>query len=79
MPDTTGCRGSYYKADAPPRSIIETHGTKLRIDGKVFKGDDCTTPVVNAILDVWHCDDQGEYDLKVFKCRGQLKTDAQGN
>ncbi|MBA4053745.1 MAG: intradiol ring-cleavage dioxygenase [Marivirga sp.] len=71
--------GPYYKADAPARSLIETQGTKLKIEGKVLQGDDCRTPVANAILDVWHCDDQGEYDLKGFKCRGQLKTDSQGN
>jgi catechol 1,2-dioxygenase len=71
--------GPYYKPDAPARSVIETQGTKLKIEGKVLKGDDCTTPVSNAVLDVWHCDHQGEYDLKGFKCRGQLKTDSQGN
>lgn len=70
--------GPYYKADAPTRTVIETKGTPLRIEGKVLKSDDCQTPVANAVLDVWHCDDEGEYDLQGFKCRGQIKTDANG-
>lgn len=61
------------------RAVIETHGTPLRIEGKVLKGDDCKTPVSNATLDVWHCNDKGEYDLQGFKCRGQIKTDSNGN
>lgn len=71
--------GPYYKPDAPARSVIETLGTKLTIEGKVLQGDDCRTPVSHAVLDVWHCDHQGKYDLEGFKCRGQLKTDSQGN
>ena len=71
--------GPYYKVDAPPRSVIETEGAALRIEGKILKGDDCKTPIANAILDVWHCNKEGEYDLKGFKCRGQVKTDANGN
>ncbi len=61
--------GPYYKADAPIRAVIETTGTPLRIEGKVLKGDDCKTPLANVILDIWHCDDSGEYDLQGFKCR----------
>ncbi len=70
--------GPYYKADAPSRTVIETQGTTLQIEGTVVNGNDCTTPVANAILDIWHCDNHGEYDLKGFKCRGQIKTDSQG-
>jgi len=71
--------GPYYKADAPIRAVIETKGTPLRIEGKVLKSDDCQTPITNAILDVWHCNNEGEYDLQGFKCRGQVKTDVNGN
>ncbi len=71
--------GPYYKSDAPIRTVIETQGTSLRIEGKVLKGDDCQTPLSNAIIDVWHCDNDGEYDLQGFKCRAQIKTDSKGN
>ncbi|MEX2235119.1 MAG: hypothetical protein WD824_23350 [Cyclobacteriaceae bacterium] len=70
--------GPFYKADAPSRFVIETEGQPLRIAGQVLKGDDCETPVPNAILDIWHCDNHGDYDMKGYKGRGQVKTDSQG-
>ncbi len=71
--------GPFYKANAPQRSIIETEGTALTIEGKVLKGADCKTPVANAIIDVWHCRNNGEYDMQGYKGRAQLQTDAKGN
>ena len=71
--------GPFYKAEAPERTIIETDGTPLTIEGKVVNGADCKTPVANAIIDVWHCRKNGEYDMEGFKGRGQLKTDTKGN
>lgn len=35
-------------------------------------------PVPNAIVDVWGCDSEGEYDNTGFKLRGHQLTDAQG-
>jgi protocatechuate 3,4-dioxygenase beta subunit len=35
-------------------------------------------PVANALLDFWHCDEQGDYDNTGFRYRGHLLTDAQG-
>ena len=70
--------GPFYKADAPLRTIIETKGTPLLIEGRILTGPNCETPVAQAIVDVWHCDDSGEYDLSGFKCRGQIKTDSSG-
>ena len=72
--------GPFYKADAPVRSVIETEGQPLRIEGKVFKGGgDCLSPVSNAILDVWHCDSHGDYDMQGYKGRGQVKTKTDGS
>lgn len=71
--------GPFYKANAPERTIIETEGTPLTIEGKVLKGADCKTPVANAIIDVWHCRNNGKYDMQGYNGRGQLKTDAKGN
>ncbi len=70
--------GPYYKPDSPSRALIETNGVALKIEGGVFSASDCKTPIANAVLDVWHCDDSGKYDLKGFKCRGQVMTDARG-
>ena len=70
--------GPYYKSGAPLKMIIETEGQPLQITGTVFKASDCSTPVANAIIDIWHCDSSGQYDSNGFKCRGFVKTDARG-
>lgn len=71
--------GPFYKAHAPSRSVIETEGQPLYIEGRVFKGGDCSTPVSGAIVEVWHCDSHGEYDMQGFRGRGQIQTDRSGN
>ena len=70
--------GPFYKEGSPERLVIETEGTPLQISGLVLRANDCSTPVANAILDIWHCDNHGEYDMQGFKCRGQIKSDNKG-
>jgi protocatechuate 3,4-dioxygenase beta subunit len=36
------------------------------------------TPVANALLEFWHCDEAGNYDNTSFRHRGHLFADAQG-
>ena len=38
---------------------------------------DCK-PVADALLDVWHSDERGEYDNRGFRYRGHQYADAQG-
>jgi catechol 1,2-dioxygenase len=71
--------GPFYKTGAPERTTIETSGTPLVIQGRVVKAADCQTPVANAVIDIWHCDSNGEYDNDGFKCRGVIKSDTSGN
>ncbi len=70
--------GPFYKSGAPERNIIETDGDPIIIEGKVLTGDDCTIPVAGAIIDVWHCNNQGDYDMQGFKGRGQVTTNKNG-
>jgi len=70
--------GPFYKASAPPRTVIEKEGEVLLLEGRVLNGGDCETPVANAVLDVWHCDSRGKYDMQGYKCRGVVKTDRNG-
>lgn len=70
--------GPYYKAGAPLKTVIETEGEVLTITGTIFQSTDCTTPVSNAIIDIWHCDSSGQYDNSGFKCRGLVKSDING-
>ena len=83
LPDENKCKtqpdveGPFYKSGAPVRTVISTGGVPLRIEGRVLMRD-CTTPVAEAILDVWHCDDDGNYDMRGFKARGQVRSDTDG-
>jgi catechol 1,2-dioxygenase len=70
--------GPYYKGNSPMNNVLETEGTPLRIEGKVLKSSDCQTPIGNATLDIWHCKNDGNYDMEGFKGRGQVKTDSNG-
>jgi catechol 1,2-dioxygenase len=70
--------GPYYKSGAPLKLVIETEGQPLEITGTIFKASDCSTPVANAIIDIWHCDSSGRYDNNGFKCRGFVKSDSRG-
>jgi catechol 1,2-dioxygenase len=71
--------GPFYKEGAPMRSKIEESGEQLTIRGRILKASDCSTPVPNATLDIWHCDSHGNYDNDGFKCRGMVTTDQNGN
>lgn len=70
--------GPYYTPQTPRRSnlIDGLPGEILIFDGQVVT----TTcqPVANAIVDLWSCDSEGEYDNSGFNLRGHQITDAQG-
>ena len=70
--------GPYYKDGAPLKTIIETDGESLIISGTIYKSSDCSTPVSNATIDIWHCDSNGKYDNAGYKCRGVVKSDDNG-
>ena len=38
--------------------------TKMRSAGRVCSGDDCNQPVADAIINIWHADPDGHYDVK---------------
>jgi protocatechuate 3,4-dioxygenase beta subunit len=70
--------GPFYKKGAPSRSIIESDGDPITIEGKILTGEECTKPVAGAIIDVWHCNNDGEYDMKGYQGRGQVTSDKNG-
>jgi protocatechuate 3,4-dioxygenase beta subunit len=76
-------QGPFYTANAPQISNNLLAGTsepgdRIIISGKVYTND-CITPIPNALIDVWHADDQGNYDNIGFNLRGTLYSDANGN
>ena len=79
---TSDILGPYYRENAPFRSDLiksEVQGTPLIVEGRVLEPD-CQTPIKNAIVEIWHCDSEGRYDMDTeeYKYRAQLCTDILG-
>lgn len=81
--DTTNdILGPFYRAGAPFRSDLTFAGLKgnrIILKGKVLKSD-CITPLNDALVEIWHCNTEGEYDndSSEFKHRARLKTNEKG-
>ena len=57
--------GPYWAEDHPYRTVLansEEPGTRVFISGTV-KANDCETPIENALVDVWHANDDGCYTV----------------
>lgn len=71
--------GPYYTPDTPLRSsLVEpgSRGERLVLAGRVVSPQ--CRPVAQALLDFWHCDENGRYDNAGFRYRGHLFADAEG-
>lgn len=70
--------GPYYTPQTPRRSQLSDGlpGSLLVLEGRVLST--LCEPIANAIVDLWSCDSEGEYDNTGFKLRGHQITDAQG-
>ncbi len=81
-PTEDNIEGPFYREDAPLRedlNVTEADGDLLTITGRVY-GEGCDAPLVGAIVDVWHCGPEGDYDnvTDEFEFRGQAITDSEG-
>ncbi len=71
--------GPFYKPQSPNRtSLIEAgmQGEKLNITGQILSTE--CQPIAGAVMDFWHCDENGNYDNRGFRFRGHQFSDAQG-
>jgi protocatechuate 3,4-dioxygenase beta subunit len=70
--------GPFFRTDTPKRTSLLENGAKppLVLTGVVYSRD--CKPVANALLDFWHCDEEGHYDNRGYRFRGHQFTDAQG-
>ena len=71
--------GPFFTPNSPLRaSLLETgaKGERMVLVGQVLSRD--CKPVPNALVDLWHADDRGEYDNRGYRYRGHQFTDAQG-
>jgi protocatechuate 3,4-dioxygenase beta subunit len=74
--------GPFYRSNAPFRTTLIENGEvgrPLQIEGRVLASD-CKTPLPGATVDVWHADDEGDYDNASgeFRMRGRMTTNEQG-
>lgn len=79
---TNDILGPFYRANAPVRSDLTykgLQGNRITIKGRVFKSD-CITPLSNAMVEIWHCNTEGEYDNDSddFRQRASRKTNEKG-
>lgn len=71
--------GPYFTPNTPLKRDFKSDvasGTPITIAGYVLTAD--CKPVANALIELWHCDDEGAYDNSGYKLRGHQFSDGQG-
>ena len=71
--------GPFYKPRSPERSDLLDPGAKGRIaelSGTVLSRS--CRPVSRVLIDLWHADENGDYDNTGFRYRGHVWTDNAG-
>lgn len=76
VPET---EGPFFKPRSPERSYLREPGTKgSRFELSGFALTRSCRPVRGAVVDLWHADENGEYDNIGFKYRGHVITGPDG-
>jgi protocatechuate 3,4-dioxygenase beta subunit len=71
--------GPYFKPRSPVRADLAVPGTRgklVTLEGRVLTRS--CKPVGGALLDLWHADENGDYDNSGFRYRGHILSDASG-
>ncbi len=71
--------GPLYTPSTPHRGDLrepDSAGEQLVLEGLVLTPG--CRPLPGAMIDVWHCDENGRYDNRGFRYRGHDFTDAAG-
>jgi protocatechuate 3,4-dioxygenase beta subunit len=78
-PTARQTEGPYFKPSSPQRAdLVEagSQGRLVELRGQVLTRS--CRPVGQALVDLWHADERGQYDNAGFRYRGHLFTDADG-
>jgi protocatechuate 3,4-dioxygenase beta subunit len=78
-PTVRQTEGPYFKPSSPQRAdLVEPNGNArlVELSGRVLTRS--CRPLPQALVDLWHADERGEYDNGGFRYRGHLFTDAEG-
>jgi len=71
--------GPFFTPNSPLRTSLVESGSKaprFLVSGRVLSPG--CKPVAGALVDLWHADEQGEYDTRGHRYRGHQFTDADG-
>jgi protocatechuate 3,4-dioxygenase beta subunit len=71
--------GPYFRPNSPAKSNFRepgVPGVPLNLSGWVL--DQNGKPLAGSLLDFWHADADGQYDLDGFRCRGHQFADSDG-
>jgi protocatechuate 3,4-dioxygenase beta subunit len=71
--------GPFYTPNSPSRTSLIEAGSKaprMLVTGRVLSPQ--CQPVANALVDVWHADEEGAYDNRGYRYRGHQFTDSEG-
>ncbi|MGH3244897.1 MAG: hypothetical protein ACRDOI_01580, partial [Trebonia sp.] len=70
--------GPYYRLGTPRRSNLLEPGDKpeLILTGRVLNPDG--RPIAGALVNFWHCNHDGEYDMLGYRYTGYVVTDEAG-
>ena len=79
---TTDILGPFYRPGSPIRTnlrLANSNGIPIALKGNIFK-EDGKTPIANALVEIWHCDENEVYDntSDEYKYRGGQKTKTDG-
>lgn len=71
--------GPFYKKGAPASTNLTVPGDAgqpLSVSGKVL--DPTGKPLAGAVIEIWHADGRGVYDLEGYRYRARLSAAADG-
>jgi protocatechuate 3,4-dioxygenase beta subunit len=71
--------GPYYSPNSPERRSLRDgeEGVPFVLSGTVVSRS--CRPVPSVLVDLWHADGRGEYDLEGYRFRGHQFTNAEGH
>jgi protocatechuate 3,4-dioxygenase beta subunit len=78
-PTHSNALGPYYKKGAPKKDRLTEHGDAglpLVVAGQVL--DTAGRSLSGAIIEVWHADNKGDYDLEGWRYRASLQVNNSG-
>lgn len=78
-PTPSATAGPFYKPGAPFRSLLREQSSKgipLNVFGKII--DASGAPVNDAIIEIWHTNSDGDYDLAGFQYRASVRVNNKG-